>query len=178
MAQGRQTPPPAVADDTKTALAILQRAMGMESIGQQFYLRAAETTLDAKGQVTFRNLADDEQSHFEIVKRQFDALTGMGKWAPSPDIKPPNADLAASLFPTGKDGTDKRINVKSSEWDALLFGIDIEVKSYDFYRRAALEVLDPVGKQTFEFLAGQEQGHFDTLMLRYDYLYGPMAWYP
>lgn len=176
MAQGRQ--PPAATGETKTALTILQRAMAMESIGQQFYLRAAETTTDAKGQETFRDLAADEQDHFGIAKRQFDAITGTGRWAPSPDIKPLNAGLAESLFPTGKDGKEKRISVKSSEWDALLFGIDIEMKSYDFYRRAALEVQDPLGKQVFEFLAGQEQGHFDNLMLRYDFLYGPIAWNP
>lgn len=48
---------------------------------------------------------------------------------------------------------------KSSDLDALLFGLDIENRSYDLYRRAASETTNAEGKAMFEFLAEEERGH-------------------
>jgi rubrerythrin len=167
-----------MAEDTAAALAIINKAMNIEQTGSQFYLRAADTTLDKKGQETFRSLADDEQKHYDLLKRQQDSLHTLGKWTGAPEITPVAIDLNKPLFPKDIHEMEKRISAKSSESDALLFGLDIEVKSFDLYRKAAQETADPLGKQIFEFLASQEQGHFDVLMLRYDFLYGPVAWYP
>ena len=84
--------------------------------------------------------------------------------------------MSKPIFPKGINSIEKVISAKSGDRDALLFGMDIEVKSYDMYRKAALETNDPVGKQMFEFLTGQEQNHFDILMMRYDAVFGPVAW--
>jgi rubrerythrin len=71
---------------------------------------------------------------------------------------------------------EKAVTAKSGDLDALLFGLDIENRSYDFYRRAAVETTDALGKAVFEFLAGEERGHFDILMMRYQYLTGSAGW--
>jgi len=163
-------------EDVKPALAILKQAMGIEQEGRQFYLKAAQTTQDEKGQEMFSTLADDEQKHYDLIKQQHSALTSEGRWMGSPELKPVEIDLSKPLFPKGRETPKKAATVKSSDWDALLFGLDIETKSYDLYRRAALEVDDSLGKQMFEFLAGQEQSHFNVLMMRYDFLFGPVSW--
>ncbi len=103
-------------------------------------------------------------------------MTREGKWIGSPEIKPVSISLDKPLFPKGREALEKAITTKSSDWDALLFGLDIETRSYDLYRKAASETNDPLGKQMFEFLAGEERGHFDILMMRYDSLFGPIAW--
>ncbi len=164
-------------EDTEVALRILKRAMGIEQEGGQFYLKAAQTTQDKKGQEMYTTLADDEQKHYDLIKRQHTALTSEGKWVNSPEIKPvAKIDLGKPLFPRGTEALEKAAMAKSSDWDALRFGLDIEINSYDLYRKAASRIEDALSKQMFEFLAGQEQSHFNILMMRYDALFGPISW--
>ncbi len=160
----------------KTALAILEQAMELEQEGLQIYLKAAQTTKDKKGQEMFTTLADDEQKHYNLIKRQHIALTSEGNWVGSSETKPVDIDLDKPLFPKGREALEKAVTIKSSDRDALLSGLDIEIKSYDFYRRAASEIENLLGKQMFEFLAGQEESHFNVLMMRYDALFGPVSW--
>jgi len=163
-------------EEVRTALAILEQAMSIEQEGHQFYRKAAQTTRDEKGKEIFNTLADDELKHYDLIYRQRIALTREGNWIDSPEIKPVDINLDKSPFPLGKEALEKAATTKSSDWDALLFGLDIEVKSYELYRRAASEINDALGKQMFEFLAGQEQSHWDILMMRYDALFGPISW--
>ncbi len=163
-------------EDIKTALAILEQAMELEQEGRQFYLKAVQVAQDKKGQEMFTTLADDEQEHYNLIEREHTALTSDGSWVSYPEIKPVDIDLDKPLFPRGREALEKVVTIKSSDWDALLFGLDIETKSCDLYRRAAAEVADPLGKRMFKFLAGQEESHFNVLMMRYDALFGPVSW--
>jgi len=162
--------------ETANALTILNQAMQLEQEGRGFYLKAAQTTKDEKGQEIFRTLASDEQNHFNLIQRQHQALTRQNKWISSPQIKPTPLDLTKPLFPKGREALEKAVSQKSADRDALLFGLEIETKSYDLYRKAASETTNQLGKSMFEFLAGEEKGHFDILMMRYDFLFGPVGW--
>ena len=163
-------------EEIRVALPTLEQAMSIEQEGGHFYREAARTTQDKKGQEMFAMLADDEQKHYDLIKRQHSTLTSESKWAGSSGIKPVGMDLDKPLFPRGIEALEKTIATRSSDWDALLFGLDIEIKSYDLYRKAASQIEHPLGKQMFEFLAGQEQSHFNVLMMRYDSLFGPVSW--
>ena len=85
-------------------------------------------------------------------------------------------DLDEPLFPRGREALKKVVADKPSDLDALLFGLEVENKSYDLYRMAASGTNDPLGKEMFEFSAEQERGHFNSLMMRYEYLAGPTGW--
>ena len=61
-------------------------------------------------------------------------------------------------------------------WEKLGYRFTSETKGFDMYRRAAIETADTFGKAMFEFLAGEEKSHFDILMMRYEYLFGPTGW--
>ncbi|MDP2729950.1 MAG: ferritin family protein [Dehalococcoidales bacterium] len=159
-------------EDIETAVAFLTQAMEIEQKGRRFYLNAAQKTEDEKGRDIFTTLANDEIKHYQLVKKERDSLTEQGKWVASPEIKPVEIDLDKPLFPGGKKALEKTVTTKSSDWDALLFGLDIEIRSYDMYRQTAAKTQDPLGKQTLQFLAGQEQSHFNLLMMRYESLFG------
>jgi rubrerythrin len=165
-----------MAEDVTDALEIVKQSMAIEQQGREFYLKAAQTTQDEKGQETFRELADDEMEHFTLLQRQYDALKELKKWIDLPEVKKTQIDLDKPLFPKGKEVLEKAITAKSSDLDAVLFGLDIEIKSYDLYRQAALKISDALGKAMFEFLMGEEKNHFDILMMRYEYLAGPVGW--
>ena len=48
--------------DVQTALAIVERAMGYETEGHEFYLKAAQNTQDENGREMFRTLAEARKS--------------------------------------------------------------------------------------------------------------------
>ncbi len=150
--------------------------MKIEEEGRRFYLKAAQATQDKAGQEMFVTLADDEGKHFDLIKRQHHALTSDGRWIGSPEIKPVSINLDKPLFPRGVKSLEQSVTAKSGERDALLFGLDIEIRSYDLYRRGASGTGDSLGRQMFEFLAGQEMSHFNLLMMRFDALFGPISW--
>jgi len=159
----------------ETALVILDEAMGIEREGQAFYLKAAGVAHDEKGQEMFRSLAAEEQVHYDVLKRAHASLSAGGGWIP-PAIKPAPVNLARQLFPKGARGLEAAAHPESSERDALLFGLGIESRSFDLYRRSAEATADALGRQTFESLAAQEQTHFDLLMMRFDSLFGSVTW--
>jgi rubrerythrin len=136
----------------------------------------AETTQDEKGREIFRSLGNDEQNHLDLIKRQYQSLAQNNEWVSSPVIKLISIDLDKPIFPKGKKALEKAVTVKSSDMDALLIGLDIEIRSYDLYRPAALKTVDTLGKQMLQFLAGEEMRHFNILMMRYDSLFGPISW--
>lgn len=165
-----------MAEEVNFALGILKRAMNIEQEGYDFYLKASQITGDAKGREMFSILAGDEEKHYSLIERQYKALVNDGEWIDSPGIRPVSIDLEKPLFPPGKEGPGDVITSLTGDREALLFGLDIEIKSYDLYRKAALGTSSDPGKKMFEFLAGEERGHFDILMVRYDQLFGPVGW--
>ena len=124
-------------EDVIDSLEVLRRAMEMEQEGREFYLKAAQTTQDEKGQETFRMLAGDEKNHFDLIQRQYNALGEHKGWIDLPGVKKTQVELDKPLFPRGKGALEQAVSTKSSDLDALLFGLDIEMKSYDLYRQAA-----------------------------------------
>src|SRR3990172_2577297 len=159
-------------NDLTPALTALRQAMQLEAEGYQFYTKAAQTAKDEKVKETFGILARDEDNHLNMVRRQYDSLTSAMKWVSFPEAKARPIDLSKPLFPKGKEALEKAAATKSGDLDALLFGLDIESKSYDLYRKAALETASAQGKTMYQFLAGEEQRHFEILMMRYEYLAG------
>jgi len=163
-------------DDINIALDILDRAMKFEKEGNAYYLKAAKTTQDSRGKEMVTVLAQDEQKHYKLIKKQHISLTKKGRWTASSDTAPVKVDLNRNLFPIDKKILKETVTVKSDDKDALVFGMGIEMKSHGLYLQAAKNTTDALGKQMFEFLVWEEQSHFDTLMMRYDYLFGPVSW--
>ncbi len=158
------------------ALVALQKAIQLEQEGQACYRRAAERTANPKGAATFRSLAEDEVLHEKILRRQMEALTEGEGWCVLDEVGEAEGDLPASLFPRGEEGLRKAVSPEASDLDALLFALQIESQSYNFYREQALRTEDPAGRRMYQHLARAEQGHFDLLMLNYEHLTTTGMW--
>jgi rubrerythrin len=155
-------------EQMNAALSALKRALELEQTGHEFYLEAAERTVDEKGAAMFRSLADDEMIHQSVIQRQIDSLTKGHGWALPPEIDEVEADLVTPLFPQGKVNLEKAIRPDASDVDALLFGLKIENDSFSLYAGQAKAAQDPNAKRMYEYLAGAERTHFNLLMLNYE----------
>jgi bacterioferritin (cytochrome b1) len=153
-------------------LTVLTKAMKLEREGKRFYLQAAEASQDAETAGMFKTLAEDEEHHYAYIERQVNELKAGKGWVHIPEldqVKP--VDAQAPIFPAGKQAPEV-LAAKPSLEDALLFGLDTEIKSYELYKNCSLEIDNPEAKQMFEKLAAAERGHFDTLMMRYESHFG------
>ncbi len=157
-------------------LAALGRALKLEQDGYAFYTQAAERVKDTTCKKTMLSLADDEKIHEAMIVRQLEAMSEEGDFVVLPNIEPVHADLAAAILPPDPAKVAERVGEHSDELDALLVAIEIEVRSYDLYRQAALETESPTGREMYQWLAAAEMTHFNLLMSNYEALNTPSRW--
>lgn len=151
---------------------VLMKALRLERDGKEAYTQAAARARDPETAEMFRTLAEDEQNHHDYIQRQLDALQAGQAWVPIPElagIEP--VDKEGPIFPAGKKALDE-LPADASDEDALLFGLNAEVKSHELYRQSAEQTDNQDGRRMFEALAAVEQKHFDLLMMRYESLFG------
>ncbi len=154
--------------DAHTEIEALQKALQLEQTGQEFYLGAAERTVDPKGKQMFRSLADDEQLHARVIQREIDALGKGESWQTPGAVAKGEVDLEAPLFPKGQVALEKAIRPDASDMDALLFALKIENDSFSLYVEQANAATDPNAKQLYAYLADAERTHFNLLMANYE----------
>jgi rubrerythrin len=153
-------------------MTVLTKAMKLEREGKRFYLQAAEASEDQETASMFKTLADDEEHHYNYIERQVNELKAGKSWVHIPELDEVEpVDAGAPIFPAGKEAPAV-LQAKPSLEDALLFGLDTEIKSYGLYKTCSLEIDNPEAKQMFQKLAAAERGHFDTLMMRYESHFG------
>lgn len=163
--------------DKDTALEALQQAACNEEETRQFYLEVAQRTIDQRGREMFLSLAEEEEVHLRTVKAQYEALQAGRGWVVFEELPPcePTA-LEIPLSARARELLAKEVRADASDLDALLLGMQIEHKSYDFYQQAAAQTTDPDGKALYQSLAAAERTHFDVLMLNYEHMLSTGTW--
>jgi len=160
------------------ALQALHQGIQTELQGWTFYRKAGERTQDPNGQQTFQSLMHEEEGHLDLLKVQYGAMVSEGRWlameqarelAPGREVEaifPPDDDTLAALLPAQPD-----------DLKALEIALDFERKGYQTYRRLAQETADPAGRALYEYLAAQEQRHYDFIQRAQEYLQTKGTWY-
>jgi rubrerythrin len=146
----------------------LLSAMRAEREGQHFYLMAAQSTADPKGQEVFQRLAAEEHDHFEFLKAQHKAILETGK--PDADLSlGPRSDLSGKS-PIFSEALRARVGEAHYEMTALAVGVQLELSAERYYRRAADEAPDQGVKAFYLELAEWEKGHYEALLAQQDEL--------
>lgn len=162
---------------TESALEALRQAVTLEREGIRFYADAARKVEDAASAQMFLALATDEKWHQKMLIAQLSSLKAAKGWHTFPRAGGPTAlSGGPALFPRGKAALDAAISRRSTEIDAIRFGLDIENRSFEFYFKAAQESDVAEGRAMYSFLAEIERGHFGTLIMRLEGLIGPLGW--
>lgn len=157
-------------------LVALGRALKLEQDGYAFYIQAAERVKDPTCKQTMLSLADDEKIHEAMIVRQLQAMSEEGDYVHVRNLKPVHADLAAAIVSPDPAQVKQRVSEHAIELEALALAMEIEVRSYDLYRQAALETASLAGRQMYEWLAAAEMTHFNLLMSNYEALNKPSGW--
>ncbi len=162
--------------DKDTALEALQQAACNEQETRQFYLESAERTIDQRGREMFLSLAEEEEIHLRTVKAQYEALQADRGWVTFEELPCEPTALEFPLSDRARELLAKEVRADAGDLDALLLGMQIEHRSYDFYQKAAAQTKDSDGKAMYQSLAAAERNHFDVLMLNYEHMVNTGTW--
>jgi rubrerythrin len=146
---------------------ILKFAMRMEKDAQDFYSYYTEKAKTPQAKELFRQLAQIEENHYNIVKEKYDSLGGdeypiTVSWvvddtfaAVDPHILSDNSDLL------------KVYSGESPDLTIIRMAMLIENDFYEFYTHAVDAVDDPDAKEFLRVLAGWEKQHKEMFESHY-----------
>ena len=148
-------------DKTRRIVEGLEEAMKAETDGYHFYMMAASSTSDEKGQEVFRQLAEEELAHLRFLRRQRDALEATGTVDRSIELGQPKVSSEQSAI--FSESLRENAAKAHFEMSALSIGMQLEKAAREHYERRAAESSDPEVATFYRGLAEWESKHFELL---------------
>ena len=161
--------------EAKTMMEILQSAIQMEIDGKEFYQRASQQSSTPSKQL-FERLAIEEDEHRRKFEEIYEALNKRPDW-PAVEAPSSGGKRLRSIFAEASKKLGTQINPSQSELDAIKQAMNMELKSYEFYRSRSQQGASPLERQFYQSLAAEERGHYLALVDSYEYLTDPAGWF-
>jgi len=145
---------------------VFEVAMKMELDGKAYYEKLAEQT-DLPGlQTIFRDLARDEQKHY-------DAFKAMQEKKILPELTAGSSLAAARNVFESLPVPEMALKDVKDSLAAYRHAMDVEAESQIFYEKAASEESDPQIKAALLKIAAEEKQHFDIMDNVYQFTNAP-----
>lgn len=161
------------AEQDKT-LQALQFAIQMEIDGKEFYLKASKESSNEIGRKLFASLASEEDVHRQKFEEIYRALQSKKGW-PSVEYKPDGGKSLRTVFVSAAEGIS--LVVRTTELDAVNVAMEMENKTYDYYRGQSQTAGFSAEREFYEALMAQEREHYLVLLDYYEYLKDPASWF-
>lgn len=172
-------------------LGTLRWAIAGERDGYRFYLEAAERSADSMGKSTFLDLARAEEDHLRLLLVEYESVSSGQGWVDPEEAmaREVEVDITMPLFPGdegvleegespfGETWAAYEIDGISGDLAALEFGMEMERRFYQAYKKASTEARDMAGRQAYEFLMREENGHFKLIQDAHSYLSDNKHWW-
>ena len=154
----------------------LETAIQMENDGKQFYLKASQSSNNEMGKKLLKSLADEEDSHRQTFEKIYEVVRNKKNW-PKADFHPDGGKRLNTIFAqaVGKMATISKTS--TTELDTVKTAMDMENKTFDFYKTQSKAASYDTEKNFYESLAAQERVHHQVLLDYYEYLKDPAAWF-
>ena len=165
-----------MATEQSKTLEGLKTAIQMEVDGKEFYLKASQESSNEAGQKLLKSLAAEEDVHRQQFEKIYESIRNKQTW-PKMDFQPDMGRGLRTIFAqaTAKPGT--KVKALATELDAVKTAIDMESKTYDFYKAQSKNAVYDAEKDFYEALAAQEREHQLVLLDYQEYLKDPAGWF-
>ena len=164
-----------MATEQERILAALQTAIQMEIDGKEYYLKASKESSNDLGKKLLQSMAAEEDVHKQKFKEIYDAVRGKKDW-PLTDFQPNGGRRLRTIFARSIQIIDPNMKSTTTEFEAVKIALDMEIKTYEFYKVQCEEATYGAEKDFYEALAGEEREHHFILLDYYEYLKDPMGW--
>ena len=161
--------------NVQASLQSLEKALQLEIDGMAFYRKASKAAQKTVTKEMFAWLADAEVTHMDRIKQIGESLKMTGNWRhieygkDHAGIK----DVFSRLAIENKDN----LTPAATDTQAIDTGLDLEVKSIDFYTGQLGGSGDANEKAFYTSLIEEETSHYRTLKDMKFYLEDPGAWF-
>lgn len=165
-----------MATEYEMTLEGLQTSIQMEIDGKEYYLKASQTSGNELGKTLLETLSREEDSHRRRFETIFTAISAKKDW-PATDLQPDGGKGLRTIFARATEKLGSDVEAVATELDTVKTAMDMENKTYDFYKRRGGTAIHEAEKEFYETLAGIEQEHHLILLDYYEYLKDPAAWF-
>jgi rubrerythrin len=165
-----------MAKEQEKTLGALKTAIQMEIDGKEFYLKASESSQNELGKKLLKQLAAEEDIHrkvFEDIYRDIGAKKG---W-PEGKFRPDGGRGLRTVFARAIEDMDRNVSAIPTELDSVQKAMEMENKTYDYYRGRIPKAAYDAERQFYEALSIQEEEHHRVLLDYYEFLKNPAAWF-
>lgn len=164
-----------VTEQDKT-LKALQIAIRMENDGKQYYQKLSHSSDNKLGRELFHSLAAEENVHRQKFEEIYDAIRSKKAWL-KVDFQPDWGRGLRNIFAKALNEIDQNVKAPATELEAIQTAVNMESKSYDFYKSQGKNATHNAERDFYETLAAEEREHHLVLLDYYEYLKDPAAWF-
>ena len=164
-----------ITEQEKT-LEVLQMAIQMEIDGKEYYLKTSQESGNELGTQLLNSLAFEEDMHRQKFEEIYDSIRNKKAW-PATDFQPDGGKGLRTVFARATEKLGSKIEVAETELEAVEKAMEMENKTYDFYKGRIEKASYGTEKEFYEALTAQEKQHHMVLLDYYEYLKDPAAWF-
>lgn len=147
---------------------ILSFGMKMELDGKAFYEEHASKINDRHAADILQYLADEEQKHYDYIKKMREGSKEVPESHLVQDVK--------NVFEQMKQRGEGFVEDKSTMFEVLNRGLEMEDKSIVFYKERAKASGNPGDRDIFMLLKKQEDKHYSLLNSLIQFYDQPLQW--
>lgn len=165
-----------MASEQDKTVAALEIAIQMEIDGKEYYQKVSQTSGNRLGRELFQSLAAEEDIHRKKFEEIYQALRDKKAW-PKTDFRPDRGKRLRTIFARATEAMGPKTKPLSTESAAVQTAMDMENKTYDFYKSRSKIAAYEAERGYYEALAAQERGHYLVLLDYDEYINNPAAWF-
>ena len=157
-------------------LEALQIAIQMEIDGKEYYLKTSRESSNELGKKLLQSLAAEEDVHRQKFEQIYKAIRSKKAW-PVTAFQPDGGKRLRPIFARATEETSSNIKALATEFDAIKIAMDMENKTYDFYKSQGENATYDAERDFCHTLASEEREHYLILLDYYEYLKDPAGWF-
>ena len=165
-----------MATEQDKTLKALQTAIQMEIDGKEYYLKASRGSDNELGRKLLQSLADEEDIHRRKFEEIYGAIRSKKEW-PVTDFQPDGGKGLRTVFARATEEMGSNVKARDTELDAIKTAMEMENKTYDFYKSQSAKANFDAERDFYEALAVEEREHHIILLDYYEYLKDPAGWF-
>jgi rubrerythrin len=157
-------------------LAALKTAIQMEIDGKEFYLQASQASKNEPGRKLLKQLSAEEDIHRKVFEKIYKNISAHKGW-PETNISPDGIQRLETIFAGAVKAMGKDAITITTELTAIETAMDMENKTYYFYKKRSGLAAYSGEKELYEEIAAQEKEHHRVLLDYFEFLKNPAAWF-
>lgn len=165
-----------MAEDQETTTGALKTAIQMEIDGKEYYLKSSQASTNELGKKLLEKLADEEDIHRKVFENIYQQISSEKGW-PENKISYDGGKGLKTVFAAAIKSMAKDTKSIPTELSAIETAMDMENKTYDFYKKRSSLATFTGEKEFYEEIAAQEKEHHRVLLDYFEFLKNPAAWY-